>query len=200
MWDERGCGVIWETWQLYSFGDGPRHFHIQTEHLSPLQVSCHWRLRPSPAICHWEDVWLWFKRSWQLSTHPGLSIVKHSFPSAAFVTRESFTLELYFWQEGNAKTVPKDESSYDSKKCLDRSLVESILIFNITCWARNRNKLTGAAIMAKSSEYKLNHLQNPRVRYIYNTDQKESYTSQHIPFLMKNCFQCPELQRILDHL
>lgn len=106
MWDERGCGVIWETWQLHSFGDGPRHFHIQKEHLSPLQVSCHWQLRPSPAICHWEDVWIWFKRSWQLSTHPSLSIVKHSFPSAAFVTRESFTLDLYFWQESNAKTLP----------------------------------------------------------------------------------------------
>lgn len=35
----------------------------------------------------------------------------------------------------------KDESSYDSKDVY-RSLVKSILIFNITCWARNKNKLT----------------------------------------------------------
>lgn len=48
--------------------------------------------------------------------------------------------------------------------------------------------------MAKSSEYKQNHLENPRIRHIYNTDQKESYTSQHIPFVMKNYLQCPELQ------
>lgn len=68
----------------------------------------------------------------------------------------------------------KDESSYDSKNALK--------IFNITCWARNKNKLTGSGIMAKSSEYKLNHLENTRVRYIYNTDQKESYASQHIHF------------------
>lgn len=42
----------------------------------------------------------------------------------------------------------KDESSYDSKNALK--------IFNITCWAKNKNKLTGSAIMTKSSEYKLN--------------------------------------------
>lgn len=123
--------------------------------MSPLQVSCHLRLRPSPAICHWEDVWIWFKCSWQLSTHLRSACSKTFIPISSFRASNSWEL----WNFGK-KTIQwlhllwKINSFYESKNVYV-SLVESILISDITCNLKARNKT-----LTRVGKNQLNNLQN----------------------------------------
>lgn len=181
MWYERNNELIWETCKLFRYADGSLDLIIFTYTHAQSKCPLCRSFVTSPAICHWEDVWIWFKRSWQLSTHLWSACSKTFIPISSFCASNSWEL----WNFGKKAIQWLDLlwkiNSWDESKNVYPSLVESILMSNITCNLKARNKtLTRVADIAKISKIlwkiAVRHIHNT-TRFLFSCSAKSNYES-----------------------